>query len=107
MVNNLADQLVAGVLVGLVTIGVLVAVTSVPFLSTRLTVTGSGVPTNCLSGVKAMEPSGLIGSAPHGTDSRRASSIGTARHPLELLWRPFFKELAPVCEDCIQTTVGK
>ena len=28
--------------------------TGVPFLSTRLTVTGSGVPTYCLSGVKIM-----------------------------------------------------
>ena len=53
---------VAGLLVGvtLVTVGVYVAVTSVPFLSTRLRVTGAGVPTYCLSGVKVMEPSGLM-----------------------------------------------
>ena len=50
------------VLVGvtLVTVGVYLAVTSVPFLSTRFTTTGSGVPTYCLSGVKVMEPSGLM-----------------------------------------------
>ena len=55
-------MLVAPVPVGvtLVTVGVYVAVTSVPFLSTRFTVTGVGVPTYCFSGVKVIEPSGLM-----------------------------------------------
>ena len=55
-------MLVAPVPVGvtLVTVGVYVAVTGVPFLSTRLTVIGAGVPTYFLSGVKVIEPSELM-----------------------------------------------
>ena len=83
----------ASVLVGvtLVTVGVYLAVTSVPFLSTRLTVTGAGVPTYCLSGVKVIEPSGLMvytptpGTVLVGCPSSKviglSKSIGTAESP--------------------------
>ena len=42
------------------TVGVYLAVTSVPFASTRLTVTGVALPVNFFSGLKVMEPSELI-----------------------------------------------
>ena len=77
--------------VTLVTVGVYLAVTSVPFLSTRLTVTGAGVPTYCLSGVKVTEPSELMvytptpGNVLVGCPSSKviglSKSIGTAESP--------------------------
>ena len=77
--------------VTLVTVGVYLAVTSVPFLSTRFTVTGAGVPTYCLSGMKVIEPSGLIEYSPTpgtlflGCPSSKviglSKSIGTALSP--------------------------
>ncbi|MCC3173568.1 hypothetical protein K4I03_2113 [Streptococcus sanguinis] len=55
------------------------AVTGVPFLSTRLTTTGSGVPTNCLSGVKVTEPSGATSKVPtFGTSLRLLPSSKVA-----------------------------
>ena len=50
----------AGVAVGVtgVTVGVYLAVISVPFLSTRLTVTPEAVPVNDFSGTKVTVPSG-------------------------------------------------
>ena len=49
----------AGVALGTtgVTVGVYLAVTAVPFLSTRFTVTPSGVPTYVGSGLKVTVPS--------------------------------------------------
>ena len=61
------------------TVGVYLAVTGVPFLSTRLTTTGSGVPTNCLSGVKVTDPSGTTSKIPtFGTTLRLLPSSKVA-----------------------------
>ena len=91
------------------TVGVYLAVTGVPFLSTRLTRTGSGVPTNCLSGVKVTDPSGATSKIPtFGTTLRLLPSSKVAGVSLSsgTSGLPLTKFGLPVCgRPCLPALV--
>ena len=104
-------MLVAVVPIGVTfsTVGVYLAVTGVPFLSTRLTTTGSGVPTNCLSGVKVTEPSGATSKVPiFGTSLRLlpSSKVAGASLSIGTSGLPLTKFGLPVCgRPCLPVLV--